>query len=74
MKITTVYDNRTLDPNLASAWGFCLVGDDLLFDTGGENRRLLSNSGALAISVPTATTLAMYGFWERRSWGRVEMK
>jgi len=50
MRITTVYDNETLDPNLASAWGFaCLVGDDLLFDTGGDAGRLLSNMERLGI-------------------------
>jgi 7,8-dihydropterin-6-yl-methyl-4-(beta-D-ribofuranosyl)aminobenzene 5'-phosphate synthase len=51
MRLTTVYDNETLDPNLASAWGFaCLVGDDLLFDTGGDSRRLLSNMEKMGIS------------------------
>jgi 7,8-dihydropterin-6-yl-methyl-4-(beta-D-ribofuranosyl)aminobenzene 5'-phosphate synthase len=50
MRITTVYDNETLDPKLASAWGFaCLVGDDLLFDTGGDSRRLLSNLKRMGI-------------------------
>ncbi|MBN1812122.1 MAG: MBL fold metallo-hydrolase [Anaerolineae bacterium] len=50
MRITTVYDNETLDPNLASAWGFaCLVGDDLLFDTGGDAGRLLSNMERMGI-------------------------
>jgi len=50
MKITIVYDNRTLDPNLASAWGFsCLVGSDLLFDTGGDGRTLLSNMTKMGI-------------------------
>ena len=40
MKITTIYDNKTQDPNLAAAWGFaCMVGDDLLFDTGGDAGR-----------------------------------
>jgi 7,8-dihydropterin-6-yl-methyl-4-(beta-D-ribofuranosyl)aminobenzene 5'-phosphate synthase len=50
VRITTVYDNETLDPKLASAWGFaCLVGDDLLFDTGGDSRRLLSNLDRMGI-------------------------
>jgi 7,8-dihydropterin-6-yl-methyl-4-(beta-D-ribofuranosyl)aminobenzene 5'-phosphate synthase len=50
MRFTTVYDNQTLNPNLASAWGFaCLVGDDLLFDTGGDARRLLSNMERMSI-------------------------
>jgi 7,8-dihydropterin-6-yl-methyl-4-(beta-D-ribofuranosyl)aminobenzene 5'-phosphate synthase len=50
VRITTVYDNVTLDSNLASGWGFaCLVGDDLLFDTGGDARRLLSNMERMGI-------------------------
>jgi 7,8-dihydropterin-6-yl-methyl-4-(beta-D-ribofuranosyl)aminobenzene 5'-phosphate synthase len=50
VRFTTVYDNETLDPNLASAWGFaCLVGDGLLFDTGGDARRLLSNMEKMGI-------------------------
>jgi len=50
MRFTIVYDNETLDPNLASAWGFaCLVGDDLLFDTGGDAQRLLSNMEGMGV-------------------------
>ena len=50
MRFTIVYDNETLDPNLVSAWGFaCLVGDDLLFDTGGDAGRLLSNMERMGI-------------------------
>jgi len=50
MNFSIVYDNETLSPNLASAWGFaCLVGDDLLFDTGGDADRLLYNMEAMGI-------------------------
>jgi 7,8-dihydropterin-6-yl-methyl-4-(beta-D-ribofuranosyl)aminobenzene 5'-phosphate synthase len=50
MRITTVYDNETMQLNLASAWGFaCLVDDDVLFDTGGDGRRLLSNMAGVGI-------------------------
>jgi 7,8-dihydropterin-6-yl-methyl-4-(beta-D-ribofuranosyl)aminobenzene 5'-phosphate synthase len=50
VKVTVVYDNQTLAPNSASAWGFaCLVGDDLLFDTGGDAGRLLSNMERMGI-------------------------
>jgi 7,8-dihydropterin-6-yl-methyl-4-(beta-D-ribofuranosyl)aminobenzene 5'-phosphate synthase len=49
MRITTVYDNKALHLNLASAWGFaCVVDDDVLFDTGGDGRRLLSNVAEVA--------------------------
>jgi len=60
MKITIVYDNKTLDPNLASAWGFsCLVGDDLLFDTGGDGRALLSNMAQMGIDPARIKTVAL---------------
>jgi len=50
IKITVVYDNETLAPHLAAAWGFaCLVGDELLFDTGGDANRLLANMKKLGI-------------------------
>jgi 7,8-dihydropterin-6-yl-methyl-4-(beta-D-ribofuranosyl)aminobenzene 5'-phosphate synthase len=52
MKIAVVYDNKTLDPDLSPAWGFsCLVGDDLLFDTGGDSPRLLSNMVQMGLDV-----------------------
>ncbi len=47
-----VYDNRSLRGELSPAWGFsCLVGDDLLFDTGGDGPRLLSNMGQMGLDV-----------------------
>jgi 7,8-dihydropterin-6-yl-methyl-4-(beta-D-ribofuranosyl)aminobenzene 5'-phosphate synthase len=52
MKIAVVYDNETLDPDLSPAWGFsCLVGGDLLFDTGGDGPRLLSNMERMGLDV-----------------------
>lgn len=60
MRIATVYDNRTLDPNLASKWGFaCLVGDDLLFDTGGDGRTLLSNMAKMEIDPTRIGTVVL---------------
>lgn len=60
MRLATVYDNRTLDPNLASAWGFaCLVGDDLLFDTGGDAGRLLSNMEGMGIDPMEIRTVVL---------------
>jgi 7,8-dihydropterin-6-yl-methyl-4-(beta-D-ribofuranosyl)aminobenzene 5'-phosphate synthase len=50
MRFTTVYDNKSLYPHLVSKWGFsCLVDDDLLFDTGGDSRTLLSNMAKMGI-------------------------
>jgi len=52
MKITVVYDNKTLDPDLSPAWGFsCLVDDDLLLDTGGDGPRLLSNMVQMGLDI-----------------------
>jgi len=60
MKTTIVYDNRTLDSNLASAWGFsCLVDGDLLFDTGGDGRTLLSNMTKMGIDPAGITTVVL---------------
>jgi len=52
MKIAVVYDNKSLYRELLPAWGFsCLVGDDLLFDTGGDGHRLFSNMGQMGLDV-----------------------
>jgi 7,8-dihydropterin-6-yl-methyl-4-(beta-D-ribofuranosyl)aminobenzene 5'-phosphate synthase len=60
MKITTIYDNKTQGPNLAAAWGFsCLVGDDLLFDTGGDAGRLLSNMGKMGLDPAAIGTVVL---------------
>jgi 7,8-dihydropterin-6-yl-methyl-4-(beta-D-ribofuranosyl)aminobenzene 5'-phosphate synthase len=60
MKFIIVYDNRTLDPNLTSGWGFsCLVGDDLLFDTGGDGRTLLSNMYKMGIDPAGIRTVVL---------------
>jgi len=60
MKIIIIYDNRTLDPNLTSAWGFsCLVGDDLLFDTGRKGRTLLSNMYKMGIDPAGIRTVVL---------------
>jgi len=60
MKITVVYDNRTLDPDLSPAWGFsCLVGEDLLFDTGGDGPRLLSNMERMRLDVGRVTSVVL---------------
>ncbi len=52
MKIAVVYDNKSLRRELAPAWGFsCLVDDGLLFDTGGDGPRLLSNMVQMGLDV-----------------------
>jgi len=52
VRIAVVYDNKSLSPDLSPAWGFsCLIGEDLLFDTGGDSHVLLSNMGKMGIDV-----------------------
>lgn len=60
MKITVVYDNRSLYRKLSPAWGFsCLVDDDLLFDTGGDGPRLLSNMGQMGLDAKEIKTVVL---------------
>ena len=60
MKFTTVYDNRSLYPHLVPKWGFaCLVGDDLLFDTGGDGRTLLHNMAQMEIDQAAIETVVL---------------
>ena len=53
MRLTVVYDNHALRPDLTPDWGFsCLVEKDetrLLFDTGADGDILLHNMGKLGI-------------------------
>lgn len=52
--LTIVYDNRSVDTRLGTAWGFaCLIetgAETLLFDTGGDGRLLLNNLTTLEIN------------------------
>ena len=60
MRIAVVYDNRSLRGDLSPAWGFsCLVGDDLLFDTGGDGPRLLSNMKRMGFDVGKIKTVVL---------------
>jgi 7,8-dihydropterin-6-yl-methyl-4-(beta-D-ribofuranosyl)aminobenzene 5'-phosphate synthase len=51
--LTVVYDNRSADPRLGTAWGFaCLIetsATTILFDTGGDGQLLMDNLTALGI-------------------------
>jgi 7,8-dihydropterin-6-yl-methyl-4-(beta-D-ribofuranosyl)aminobenzene 5'-phosphate synthase len=51
--LTIVYDNRSADPRLGTAWGFaCLIETravTILFDTGGDGQLLMDNLAALGI-------------------------
>jgi 7,8-dihydropterin-6-yl-methyl-4-(beta-D-ribofuranosyl)aminobenzene 5'-phosphate synthase len=51
--LTVVYDNRSTDSRLGTAWGFaCLIEAEaatILFDTGGDGQLLLDNLTTLGI-------------------------
>lgn len=51
MKIMIAYDNEALKKGLMKGWGFSsLIGDDILFDTGGDGVALLHNLKELDIN------------------------
>jgi 7,8-dihydropterin-6-yl-methyl-4-(beta-D-ribofuranosyl)aminobenzene 5'-phosphate synthase len=54
IKITVIYDNNPYKEGIETAWGFsCLIrirDKTILFDTGGDGRRLLTNMERLRIS------------------------
>lgn len=53
VSILTVFDNYLVRPELAAAWGFAVVvetpANTVLFDTGGDGAKLLSNMQALGV-------------------------
>ena len=60
MRLAVVYDNRSLHRELSPAWGFsCLVGDDILFDTGGDGPRLLANMAQMELDVGRIKSLVL---------------
>jgi 7,8-dihydropterin-6-yl-methyl-4-(beta-D-ribofuranosyl)aminobenzene 5'-phosphate synthase len=61
--LTVVYDNRSADPRLETAWGFaCLIESEdmtILFDTGGDGRMLLDNLTVLGIDPQAIDTVVL---------------
>jgi 7,8-dihydropterin-6-yl-methyl-4-(beta-D-ribofuranosyl)aminobenzene 5'-phosphate synthase len=52
MKISILYDNKTEKDGVFAGWGFsCLVGGSVLFDTGEDGNRLLSNMKKMKIDI-----------------------
>lgn len=50
MHLTILYDNQSIDEKFQSGWGFsCLVGDDILFDTGEAPEPLFRNMRYLGV-------------------------
>jgi len=66
IKLTIVYDNKSMQKNLQTDWGFsCLVEFDktkLLFDTGDNGSILLSNMNKLDIEPKNINTVFLSHF------------
>ena len=60
MQFKIVSDNRIWNKSLKISWGFsCLVGKELLFDTGEDEATLLFNMKTLGISPKDLTTVVI---------------
>ncbi len=60
MQLKIISDNRIWNKSLKISWGFsCLVGKELLFDTGEDEATLLFNMKALGISLEDLTTVVI---------------
>jgi 7,8-dihydropterin-6-yl-methyl-4-(beta-D-ribofuranosyl)aminobenzene 5'-phosphate synthase len=61
--LTVVYDNRSADPQLGTAWGFaCLIETEtatILFDTGGDGQLLMNNLTILGIDPQTIDAVVL---------------
>ena len=58
MELRVICDNRPYDERLRLCWGFsCLVGDEILFDTGEMGEILLHNMEQLGIDPAALTTV-----------------
>ena len=69
VKITILYDNRTLKKGLKSAWGFSALIDfqdkKILFDTGAKADILLSNMKALKVEPREITDIFIsHNHWD----------
>ena len=65
MKIEVLYDNEAR-PGLEAAWGFsCLVGDEILFDTGGRYEILRKNMELLGVNPESISHLVVsHDHWD----------
>lgn len=61
--LTVVYDNRSADARLETAWGFaCLIetgAETILFDTGGDGPLLMNNLTTLGIDPRTIDAVVL---------------
>jgi 7,8-dihydropterin-6-yl-methyl-4-(beta-D-ribofuranosyl)aminobenzene 5'-phosphate synthase len=60
LQLKVIYDNKSVVEGLTSDWGFaCLVGDDLLFNTGEKAPLLLENMAKLGIRPEALTSVVV---------------
>ena len=60
MQLKVIYDSRSVAEGLTSDWGFaCLVGDDLLFNTGEKPGLLFGNMARLGIHPEALTSVVI---------------
>lgn len=66
LSLQVLYDNTTLNPKLASGWGFSVLLDQhLLFDTGEDGTKLLENMKSLNISPAQIDTIVLsHNHWD----------
>lgn len=71
--ITIVYDNRGGTNDLEPAWGFACIIEGLaktiLFDTGGDSRRLLGNMAKLRLAALQVDSIVLSHFHDDHTGG-----
>jgi hypothetical protein len=71
--ITVSYDNNQYKRGIKSAWGFfCMIrisDKTILFDTGGDGRRLLANMERLGIWPEEIGTVVLFSHPWQPCWG-----
>jgi 7,8-dihydropterin-6-yl-methyl-4-(beta-D-ribofuranosyl)aminobenzene 5'-phosphate synthase len=73
LNIRIIYDNLRNNPRFKAAWGFsCVVGKDLLFDTGGDFKTLSRNARALNVDLCKIRQVVIsHDHWDHKGglWG-----
>ena len=66
MTVQILYDNQGVQSSLDSGWGFsCLVGGEVLFDTGESGPALLRNMRKLGISADDISAVVLsHAHWD----------
>ena len=66
MEIKVLYDNKAIRGDLSAGWGFsCLVGGNVLFDTGEEEKSLIHNMKEKGIEASCITDIVIsHDHWD----------